>query len=167
MPERAQVVRLRAISVGGKLALRFADAHHRSLIAFLQACWLNFRRRLVAQSSGRKWLNDLHAAAVAMHVAEAAQVHDNIEAQALPGSEGTQHFIMASAMPKAKVDDLAPARLLQRFNFPPQLTIRIQALLVEQCSRQLHFKWFVFVEQINWRYGLNGFTAHQLARGFS
>src|SRR5438874_1192743 len=71
-----------------------------------------------------------------MHVAEAPQVHDNIEAQALPGSEGTQHFIVASAMPKAEVNDLAPARLLQRFDFPPQLTIWIQALLVEQRCRQ-------------------------------
>ncbi len=54
-------------------------------------------------------LHDLHTAAMAVHVAEAANVHQDVEAEALPGVEGARDFIEAPAMPHAQFDDLVRA----------------------------------------------------------
>jgi hypothetical protein len=53
-------------------------------------------------------LHHLDAAAMTVHVAEATGVHEDVEAELLPGAEAAQHFVVLAAMPQAKVDDLAP-----------------------------------------------------------
>ena len=50
-------------------------------------------------------LLDLDAAAMTVHIAEAADVHQDVEAELLPGAEGAQHFVMAATMAQASVDD--------------------------------------------------------------
>jgi hypothetical protein len=43
---------------------------------------------------GREILHDLDAAAMAVHVAEAADVHENVEAELLARGEGAQQFVV-------------------------------------------------------------------------
>src|SRR3984885_10406346 len=43
-----------------------------------------------AAVQGREYLNDLHATAMAMHVAEAADVHQDVEAEGSSSGEGAQ-----------------------------------------------------------------------------
>ena len=43
-------------------------------------------------------LHDLRAAAVAVHVAEAADVHEDVEAQGGSGVEGAERFVVAAAV---------------------------------------------------------------------
>ena len=45
-------------------------------------------------------LADLDTAPVPMHIAEAANIHQDIEAKLLPGTERAQHFIVTAAMAK-------------------------------------------------------------------
>jgi hypothetical protein len=77
-----------------------SGALHGGIVAGLLAGGLDLLRRVVAVGGG-ELLPDLHAAAVAVHVAEAAQVHEDIEAEALPGGEGAQQFVVLAAMPGA------------------------------------------------------------------
>ena len=55
-------------------------------------------------------LQELDAAAMAMHVAEAADVHEDVEAEAVPGAEGAEQLVVASAMLRAERDELGAAR---------------------------------------------------------
>ena len=48
---------------------------------------------------GGRFLSNLDAAAVPVHVAEAADVHKNVEAKLLTGAERAQHFIVLAAIP--------------------------------------------------------------------
>ena len=45
-------------------------------------------------------LHHLDAPPVPMHIAEAARIHENVEAELLSGAESTQHLVMLSAMPQ-------------------------------------------------------------------
>src|SRR5208337_5674172 len=92
---------------------------------------LDFGRRVEAVSSS-EILHDLHAAAVPVHVAEAADVHEDVEAELLAGGEGTRQFVVLAAMAEAKVDDLAAARLARCFNCSAELPVGIMALAVKQ-----------------------------------
>ena len=66
---------------------------------------------------GRELLPDLYAAAVPVHVAKAADIHKNVKAEALPGGECTQQFIMLAAMSsQADVNDLLSALRTHAFD---------------------------------------------------
>ena len=43
-------------------------------------------------------LTDLDAAPVPVHIAETTDVHQDIEAELLPGTERAQHFVVTTAM---------------------------------------------------------------------
>ena len=45
---------------------------------------------------------------MAVHVAEAARVHEDVEAELLPSAEAAQHFVVLAAMTQAEINDLAP-----------------------------------------------------------
>ena len=70
----------------------------------------HIEQHLVAVLRGES-LHHLDAAPVAVHVAEAARIHQDVEAELLPGAEAAQHFVMLAAMAQAEVDDLAPESL--------------------------------------------------------
>src|SRR5580704_16673685 len=69
-------------------------------------------RNFVAVDMGER-LQDLNAAAMAVHIAEATDVHQDVKAQSLPGRELAQQFIMPSALLRAEGDDLVAALLLE------------------------------------------------------
>ena len=55
-------------------------------------------------------LDDLGAAAMAVHVAEAADVHEDVKAEGGAGVKGAESFVVLAAMAKAQVDDFGDAR---------------------------------------------------------
>ena len=56
-----------------------------------------------------KLLFDLYAAAVTVHIAEAADVHQDVETECLAGSERTQELVVFAAMAHTKINDLLPS----------------------------------------------------------
>ena len=55
---------------------------------------------LVAVPRG-EGLNNLRAAAMTVHIAEAADVHQNVKAQSSSGMKGSQCFVVTTAMAQA------------------------------------------------------------------
>src|ERR1019366_7590349 len=113
----------------GNLLDRGLGALHGSFVVGADSGGLDFGRRVEAVDS-REILHDLHAAPVAVHVAEAADVHENVEAELLAGGEGTRQFVVASAMAQAEVDDVAAARLACCFNRAAKLPVGIMTKAV-------------------------------------
>ena len=62
-------------------------------------------RRLVAVQVG-VGLDELHAAAMAVHVAEAADVHQDVEPEALPGGKRPRQLVVRPAMLHPERDNL-------------------------------------------------------------
>ena len=58
-------------------------------------------------------LDRLHAAAMAMHIAEAADIHQDVEAQLVAGREGTRQLIMAAAVARAQQQQFLAARRIE------------------------------------------------------
>jgi hypothetical protein len=58
---------------------------------------------------GGEGLDDLRAAAMAVHVAEAADVHEDVEPEGGSGVEGAEGFVVAAAVAQAELDDLGDA----------------------------------------------------------
>src|SRR5208283_5529064 len=111
-------------SAGRKPLHRGLRALHRRFVIGAHSAGLDFGWSVEAVSS-REILHDLNAAAMAVHVAEAADVHENVEAELLSGGEGTQQFIVLAAMAQAEVDDFVALRRASRFDGPAKLTVGI------------------------------------------
>src|SRR5260370_8938097 len=107
---------------------RRLNAPHGRLVAAPHAGILHVEKHLVAVLRGKS-LHDLDAATVTMHVAEAARVHQNVEAELLSGTEAAQHFVVFAAMTKAKVDNLAAETLARNLQRLPDLPLGIVAVV--------------------------------------
>ena len=90
---------------------------------------------------------DLDAAAVSVHVAEAADVHEDVEAELLAGAEGAQHFVVLAAMAQAEVDDFAAVSLPEPAA-PAVPGGKNVGMLVEQRGCDFDFER-LFVQQID------------------
>ena len=112
---------------------------------------------------GGEFLANLNAAAVAVHIAEAADIHQNVEAELLPGAEGAQHFIVASAMAQAQIDDLAANRIPHRLDRHANLPVGIVAMFIDQRGGQLGLQRLV-IQQVDKRGGGDRQVSHQLSR---
>src|SRR6266567_707478 len=106
----------------GKLITYQADSLHRALVTRVQAGSDNIRRRVITMQSGKSLVN-LCAAAVAMHIAEAANVHQNVKGKLLAAMEAPQELIMRPAMAQAKIDNLVALRDRKGPHLPPHLAI--------------------------------------------
>ena len=73
---------------GPQLFTRLHNLLHGSFVARLQAGSLDVGRRVIAMMAGESLLN-LGAAAVAMHVAKAANIHKDVKLELLAGMEAT------------------------------------------------------------------------------
>ena len=102
--QRQNVARLILQAELFKMNERFMCLGHGSVILAQEAGLGETFRNFVAVNIGER-LQDLDAAAMAMHVAEAADVHEDVEAEAMTGAEGPKEFVVASAMLRAKGDD--------------------------------------------------------------
>src|SRR6516165_12355904 len=81
-------------------------------------------------------LQDLHAAAVAVHIAKAAYVHEDVEAKFLAGAVGAGDFVVASAMAQAEINELCTLRRAHTLNHAANLAIGMMRVLVEERGRQ-------------------------------
>jgi hypothetical protein len=72
-------------------------------------------------------LDELDAAAVAMHVAEAADVHEDVEAEAVAGGEGAQQLVVAAAVGVPRATELGGAAPRARRRCA-ELTVGVVAL---------------------------------------
>jgi hypothetical protein len=133
-------------------------ALHRRLIIGAHAGGFDFGRRIEAMD-GREILHDLDAAAMAVHIAEAADVHENVEADLLAGGKGTQQFVVLPAMAQAKIDDFAATRLAGGFDRMAQLPVRIMTVSVNKRGGEFDLEGVgvqrIVVEEINQRRGFD------------
>jgi len=58
---------------------------------------------------GGEVLDDLRAAAMAMEIAEATNVHEDVKADGRAGMEGAEGFVVLAAVPQAQLDDFDAA----------------------------------------------------------
>src|SRR5579864_263448 len=107
---------------------------HRRLVARERAGRLKFDRDLAAMP-GRKVLLDLNASAMAVHVAETADVHQDVETELLARAETSKHLVVPSATAQAGVDDFPSPGLAGSFDCASHLPIRMRTMLVQQSGR--------------------------------
>ena len=110
-------------------------------------------------------LEELDAAAMAVHVAEAADVHQDVEAEALTGAEAAQELVVASAMLCAEVDQLGYARGAERGDVAAELAVGEVAVRIEERCGQLDLEGLVVVEQVDDWSWIDGLALHQLGCG--
>src|SRR5207248_10548156 len=101
------------------------------MVAVGNSCRVYFLRCVISVLR-RKVLPDLNASAVAVHVAEATDVHENVEAELMPGAEGPKHFIVLAAMAEAEIYDLAADNFACGRNGLANLAIRIMTVFVDE-----------------------------------
>src|SRR5690242_12045494 len=99
---------------------------------------------------GGELLPNLHAAAVPMHIAEAADIHQNVEAELLSSAKRTQHFIVLAAVLEPNVDNVTANGFWCSLHCLTNLAIGIMTVFVDQSGRQLDLQR-LFIEQINQR----------------
>src|SRR5580658_10744653 len=93
---------------------------------------------------------------MAVHVAEAADIHKNVEAELLAGREDAQQFVVTSSMTQAEVDDLLAMRLPARLDHFANLPVRIMTVRVDERGREFDLECVIargfVIQQINqWR----------------
>ena len=120
--------------------------------------------RLVAVQRG-EGLNDLRAAAMAVHIAEAADVHENVKAQSGSGVEGAQGFVVPAAMAQAQLDDFVDAGFGERGDQVANLAVGVVAGRVKQRRGQLDFQGLGALDQIDDRRGGDGMLGEDLDGG--
>jgi hypothetical protein len=98
---------------------------------------------------------------MAVHVAKAADVHQDIEPELLSRAERAQQFVVLAPVAQSKIDDFAAASVARGFDRLPKLAVRIMAVLVEQGGRQFDFKR-VRVKQIDRRRRFKRSGLHQI-----
>src|SRR3989442_7596356 len=112
------------------------------MVAVRNSCRIYFLRCVVSVLR-RKVLPDLNASAVAVHVAEATDVHENVEAELMPGAERPKHFIVLAAMAEAEIYDFAADNLACSRDCLSNLPVGIMTIFVDQRRRQLDFERLV------------------------
>src|SRR5207244_11997720 len=109
------------------------------MVAVGNSCRVYFLRCVISVLR-RKVLPDLNASAVAVHVAEATDVHENVEAELMPGAEGPKHFIVLAAMAEAEIYDLAADNFACGRNGLATLAIRITTVVVAESGCRVAFQ---------------------------
>ena len=118
-------------------------------------------RRVVTVLRG-KFLPDLDAPPMAMHIAEAADVHQYVEPELLAGTECAQHFIVLAAMAQSEINDLTANDFTCGCDCLTNLPVRVMTVFVDQRRSQLDFER-LFVKQIDQGRGRDWDVPHQFA----
>ncbi len=88
---------------------------------------------------------------MAVHVAEAADVHEDVEAESGAGVEGAESFVVPAAVPQAQLDDLGDAGGGQGRDEIANLAVGVVAGGVEQRGGELDFEGFGALDEIDER----------------
>ena len=123
---------------------------------------LQFRRNIEAVGR-RKILHDLHAAPVAVHVAEPANVHQDVESELLPRGKSAQHLIVFAAIAQAEINDFPASCIPRRNHRLANLPVRIMTVLVKERRCELNLD-FILIEQIHQRRRPKRSALHQVRR---
>ncbi len=110
-------------------------------------------------------LDDLRAAAMAVHVAEAADVHEDVEAQGGAGVEGAEGLVVLAAVAEAEVDDLGDARGGKPGDEVADLAVGVVAGGVEERGGELDFEGFGALDEIDERRGGGRLVVEELGGG--
>ena len=105
-------------------------------------------RGVVAVEGGER-LDDLDAAAVAVHVAKAADVHEDVKAECGSGVEGAQGFVVFAAMAEAKLDNFTHLSGSEAGDEVANLAVGVVADRVKQGGGQLDFKGFGALDEVD------------------
>ena len=98
---------------------------------------------------GGEVLDDLGAAAVAVHVAEAANIHEDVEAEALAGVEGAEGFVVAAAVAEAEVNDFRDLGGGQGSDDVADLAVAVVVGGVEEGGCKLDFEGLGALDEID------------------
>ncbi len=74
-----------------------------------------------------------------MHIAEAADIHQDVEPQGCSRVKSAECLVVPAAMPNAKIDDFCDARGGPGANDVPDRAVGVVARRVEQRCRQFDF----------------------------
>ena len=88
-------------------------------------------------------------AAVAVHVAEAADVHEDVEAEGGAGVEGAEGFVVVAAVAQAEFDDLRDSGAWKGGDYVADLTVGMMAGPVEQGGGEFDFERFGAFDEID------------------
>jgi hypothetical protein len=91
---------------------------------------------------------------MAVHVAEAADVHEDVETQGCAGVKGTKRFVVAATVAQAELDDFVDAGLGQLGYEIANLAVGVVGSGVKQRGGQLDFKSLGAFDQVyQWSVG--------------
>jgi hypothetical protein len=96
-----------------------------------------------------------------MHVAEAADVHENVEAQGGSGMEGAQCFVVAAAVARTQLDDFRDAGGGKLANKIANLAVGVVGGGVEQRGREFDFEGLSAFDQVDERRGGDGLASQE------
>ena len=169
--ERDRILRvLRGLFTAGRRKLLHGGfgALHRGFVVGADSGRFDLGRRVEAVG-GSEILHDLDAAAVTVHVAKAADIHEDVEAELLASGERTRHLVVAAAMAQAEVDDFAAACLARRFECLAKLPVGVVAVAVKERGGEFEFEGVgvgqIAIQQIDERRGFDGGFSHQCGGG--
>ena len=106
-------------------------------------------------------------AAVAVHVAEAADVHEDVEAEGRSGVEGAEGFVVLAAVAQAELDDLGDVGGGEAGDEVADLAVGVVAGPVDQRGGQFDFEGFGALDEVDdgalgrWA-GLRGFLRRRV-----
>jgi len=109
-------------------------------------------------------LEKLDASAMAVHVAEAADVHEDVELEGLAAREGARQLIISAAVLDAEGDEFGDAGGGERGDSALELTPGVVALGIEERGGEFDFEGGVF-DKVDDGSGLDGLVGHELGGG--
>ena len=96
-------------------------------------------------------LDDLRAAAMAVEVAEAADVHENVEAQRGAGMKGAERFVVPAAVLQAELDDFGVRAAGRPATRVAELAVGVAADGIKERRGELDFERFGALDEIDER----------------
>ncbi len=120
--------------------------------------------RVIAVERG-EGLEELGAAAVAVHVAEAADVHEDIELEAGADVEGAEELVVAAAVLGAEGDEFGAAGGGQGGDLFAELAVGVVAVRVEKGCGEFDFGGLVGGDEVDDGGGSDGLAGHEFGGG--
>ena len=96
-----------------------------------------------------------------MHVAEAANVHQDVEAEFLSAAVGARDLVEPAAMAQSQIDDLAALRVAHARDHFANLPIGVMRVLIEQRGGEFDVQRLV-IQQVHQRRRLDRLVRQQL-----
>ena len=94
-------------------------------------------------------LQQLNASTVAVHITEAADIHEDVKAEGGSGGEATEELVMAAAMLGTEANELRAARFGKGGDPVAELAIGVMAVRIEQRGSQLNVERLAVLDQVD------------------